>query len=72
MAVYAKMGIFDPHFDDRFYKKKKNDYIFLVLMIHKKPHLEKRLPGMLLFVKDDGKRIKSGSKRDQRKNLQTP
>lgn len=52
--------------------KKKNDYIFLVLMIHKKPHLEKRLPGMLLFVKDDGKRIKSGSKRDQRKNLQTP
>lgn len=55
-----------------FIKKKKNDYIFLVLMIHKKPHLEKRLPGMLLFVKDDGKRIKSGSKRDQRKNLQTP
>lgn len=52
--------------------KKKNDYIFLVLMIHKTPHLEKRLPGMLLFVKDDGKRIKSGSKRDQRKNLQTP
>lgn len=55
-----------------FIKKKKYDYIFLVLMIHKKPHLEKRLPGMLLFVKDDGKRIKSGSKRDQRKNLQTP